>query len=102
MAEELKELWKKLSFTEEEVDDVKLGSGSMKAAIERGKNCAVLKVLTHKNISLDALRKNLRMMWKPKKGVQLFEIEEDIFLVEFGDKKDKRKVLDMSPWSYEK
>ncbi|KAK7860902.1 hypothetical protein CFP56_029110 [Quercus suber] len=61
MAEELEELWKKLSFTEEEVDDVELGRGSTKAAIERGKYYAVLKVLTHRSISLDALRKNLRM-----------------------------------------
>ena len=40
MAEELEVLWKKLSFTEEEVDDVELGSGNMKVATERGKYCA--------------------------------------------------------------
>ena len=43
MAEELEELWKKLSFIEEEADDVELGSGSTKAEIEKGKNCAVLR-----------------------------------------------------------
>ena len=43
MAEELEELWKKLSFMEEEANDVELGSGSTKAAIEKGKNCAVLR-----------------------------------------------------------
>ena len=42
------------------------------------------------------------MTWKPKKGVQLSEIEDDIFLVEFEDEKDKRRVIDMSSWSYEK
>nr|POF06363.1 hypothetical protein CFP56_59426 [Quercus suber] len=88
MAEELEELWKKLSFTEEEVDDVELGRGSTKAAIERGKYYAVLKVLTHRSISLDALRKNLRMVRKLKKEMQFSEIEEDLFLVEFGDEKD--------------
>ena len=102
MAEELEVLWKKLSFTEEETDDVELGSGSTKATIERGKFCAVLKVLTNRSVSLDALRKNLRMMWKLKKEMKLSEIEEDLFLVEFGDEKDKRKFIDMSPWSYEK
>ena len=40
MAEELEVLWKKLSFTEEEVDDVELGSGNTKVATERGKYCA--------------------------------------------------------------
>nr|POE67627.1 hypothetical protein CFP56_26850 [Quercus suber] len=37
MVEELEELWKKLSFTEEEIDDVELRSGSTKVAIVRGK-----------------------------------------------------------------
>ena len=44
----------------------------------------------------------MRMLWKPNKGVQISEIEEDLFLVEFGDGKDKKKLLDMCPWSHEK
>ena len=51
---------------------------------------------------MDALRKNLRMLWKPNKGVRISELEGELFLVEFGDEKDKKKVLDMCPWSYEK
>ena len=46
---------------------------------------------------MDALRKNLRMLWKPNKGVQFSKLEEELFLVEFGDEKDKKKVLDMCP-----
>ena len=82
MAKELEVLWKKLSFREEEADDVELGSGSTKVVIERGKFCAVLKVFTNRSVSLDALRKNLSMMWKLKKEMKLSEIEEDLFLVE--------------------
>ena len=41
-------------------------------------------------------------MWKPSKGVQIMEIEDEIYMVEFGDEKDKKKVIEMSPWSYEK
>nr|POF09034.1 hypothetical protein CFP56_14975 [Quercus suber] len=66
MAEELEELWKKLTFTEEEDMGIQLDSRSTSAA---------------RKIS---------------------EIEEELFLVEFGDEKDKKKVLDMCPWSYEK
>lgn len=92
MVEELEELWTKLSFTEEEVEDV-----DARATIKRGKNCVVLKDLSHRSISLDTLRKNLRMTWKLNKGMQMSEIEEDLFLVEFGDGKDKKKVVDISP-----
>ena len=62
----------------------------------------MMKILSQRSINVDALRKNLRMLWKPNKGVQISELEEDLFLVEFGDEKDKKKVLDMCPWSYEK
>nr|POE60430.1 hypothetical protein CFP56_45631 [Quercus suber] len=62
MAKELEELWKKLTFTEEEDKGIDLDSRSTSAA-----------------------RKVFRL-----------------FLVEFGDEKDKKKVLDMCPWNYEK
>ena len=102
MAEELKVLWSKLSFKEEEDEGIKLDVNSTKAAKEVGKNCMVMKIMAHKSISLDALRKNMRMLWKPNKSIQISEVEEDLFLVEFGDSRDKKKVMDMCPWSYEK
>lgn len=102
MAEELEVLWRKLSFTEEEGEGVELGSSSTLAAKEVGKNCAIMKILTHRSISLDTLRKNLRMLWKTNKWVNFAELEADLFLVEFGDEKDKKKVFDMCPWSFEK
>ena len=91
MAEELEELWKKLTFTEEEDVRIVLDSSSTRATKEVGKCRVMMKILTQRCISLDALRKNMRMLWKPNKAVQISEIDEDIFLVEFGDVKDKKK-----------
>ena len=102
MAEELEVLWKKLSFTEEEDEGIEIDSNSTKSAKEVGKNCALMKIMAHKSINLDTLRKNMRMVWKPNKGIQISEVEEDLFLVEFGDGKYKKKVLDMCPWNFEK
>ena len=102
MAEELEELWKKLTFMEEEDTRIELDNRSTSVARKVGKYCAVMKILSQRSINVDALRKNLRMLWKPNKGVQISEIEEELFLVEFGDENDKKKVLDMCPWSYEK
>ena len=42
------------------------------------------------------------MIWKPNKGVQRTEIDDELYLVEFGDGRDRKKIMDMSPWSYEK
>ena len=102
MAEELEVLWKKLSFMEEDDEGIEIDSNSTKTAKEVGKNCALMKIMAHKSINLDTLRKNMRMVWKPNKGVQISEVEEDLFLVEFSDGKDKKKVLDMCPWNFEK
>ena len=59
----------------------------------------MMKILSQRSINVDALRKNLRMLWKPNKGVQILVLEEELFLVEFGDEKDKKKMLDICPWS---
>ena len=72
------------------------------AANERGKNCLVMKVLSRRSIMLEALRKNIRMLWKPNKSLQLSVIGDDLFLAEFEDERDKRRVMDMRPWHYEK
>ncbi|XP_030941830.1 uncharacterized protein LOC115966814 [Quercus lobata] len=102
MAYELEELWSKLTFTEEEGEDIELGCESTRAAREIGKNCLVMKILTQRFIVLDALRKHLKMLWKPNKGLWISEIEGEMFLVEFGDCRDKKRILEMCPWSYEK
>ena len=88
MADELEAFWKKLSLTKEEDEQVVLGSNSTKAARELGRRCLVMKVLTRRSISLDAIRKNLRMVWKPNKSVQISKLEDELFMVEFGDERD--------------
>ncbi|XP_050259988.1 uncharacterized protein At4g02000-like [Quercus robur] len=102
MAAELEELWKKLSFTEEEDESIVLGRNTTEAAIAIGKNCLLMKVLSHRSINIDALRKNLRMVWKPNKSIQINEVENELYLVEFGDGRDKKRVMEMCPWTYEK
>ncbi|KAK7835146.1 hypothetical protein CFP56_023795 [Quercus suber] len=102
MAEELESLWQKLKVTDEEEVSISLGGECTRTVNERGRNCLFMKVLSRKGIMLEVLRKNIRMLWKPNKSLQLSVIEEELFLVEFDDECDKRRVMDMRPWYYEK
>ena len=102
MAEELEILWQRLKVTEEEEESISLGADCTRAAVERGKKCVFMKVLSRKGLMIEALRKNIRMLWKPNKNIQLSVIGEELFLVEFEDERDKRRVMDMRPWHYEK
>ena len=77
------------------VPKLQLGSNSTKAAKEVGKNCVIMKIMTLRSISLDTQRKNLRMLWKTNKWINFSKLEADLFLVEFVDGKDKKKILDM-------
>ena len=45
---------------------------------------------------LDTLRKNFRMLWKPNKSMRISVIEDEMFLVEFDDERDKKRVLEMT------
>ena len=69
MAEELEMLWQKLKVTEEEEVSITLRDECTRAAYERGKNCLVMRVLSRRGIMLKALRKNIRMLWKPNKSL---------------------------------
>lgn len=75
MAEELEVLWRKLSFMEEEGEGVELGSNSTKAAKEVGKNCAIMKIMTLRSISLDTPRKKLKMLWKTNTWVNFSKLD---------------------------
>ena len=79
-----------------------LGSNSTKAARESGRNYLVMKVLSQRSITLDALQKNLRMVWKPNKSMQIPKLEDELYMVKFRVEKDKKKILEMRPWSYDK
>ena len=97
MADELEALWSKLTLTEEEGEGIELGCKSTKAAREIEKNCLVMKILTQRIIILDVLRKHLKMLWKPNRSLWISEIEEEMFLVEFEDGRDKKRILEMYP-----
>lgn len=75
MAKAFEEIWKKLTITEEEDEAITLDRGTTQAAREIGKNCLVMKILTQNSINTEALRKTMRLVWKPNKGVRIFDIE---------------------------
>ena len=51
-----------------EDEGIEIDSNSTKTAKEVGKNCALMKIMAHKSLTLDTLRKNMRMVWKLKGG----------------------------------
>ncbi|XP_030949448.1 uncharacterized protein LOC115973328 [Quercus lobata] len=93
MAEELERLWSKLSFTEEEDEGIELDFNCTKAAREIGKNCALMKILAHKSISIKLVLlqefngkltpKEVEIRWAPF-WVQIFNLPLNCRTKEIG------------------
>ncbi|XP_019168819.1 PREDICTED: uncharacterized protein LOC109164728 [Ipomoea nil] len=57
--------------------------------------------LTQKMIKLEFMRQVLASVWKPVRGVQVTEIQRDLFLFVFFHKTDMEYVLNGGPWAFE-
>ena len=94
--------WKSLSITEEEgeivgIDDEMLQEG------EKEVLCGILgKVLTKRPLRKSSFRGAIARLWKVEGGFTMRELENDVFLFLFSDAKERRRILDMEPWVFDK
>lgn len=59
------------------------------------------KVLTVRNYNFDALKRTLNQIWAIKTGALFRPIENGLFVVQFACRRDKEKVLDGRPWTFD-
>ncbi|VFQ64823.1 unnamed protein product [Cuscuta campestris] len=57
--------------------------------------------LTEKLIKLEFMQQVMASVWRPVKGVQVSEIEPNLFSFVFFHKSDLQRVLEEGPWSFE-
>ena len=94
--------WKSLSISEEEgeivgIDDEIIQEGEKEAW------CGILgKVLTKRPLRKSSFRGAIARLWKVEGGFTMRELENDVFLFLFSDAKERRRILDMEPWVFDK
>lgn len=59
------------------------------------------KVLSIRPHNFEAMKRTLNQLWAISKGALFRQIENDLFIVQFANVKDKNKVLDGRPWSFD-
>lgn len=79
-----------LVFEEEDIGDLWKGS----------QFTLVARVMTHKSVNREAFESVFTRLWSGNDGVSIKEIGERRFLVWFVNQNDKRRVLDMEPWTF--
>ena len=59
------------------------------------------KVITDRTVNLDALRRTMNQIWALNHGLVVRTIDTNTFVFQFFHWKDKEKILEGRPWSFE-
>ncbi|XVF69937.1 hypothetical protein PTKIN_Ptkin11bG0121000 [Pterospermum kingtungense] len=102
MAEELEDLWKNLKLTEEENDGIEPSEGNCSSDRSDEQMWLVGKLHTKRSFNKDALMGMLKQIWKLIKPVDIVCLEENFFLLKFSLAAEMNRVLDGSPWAFDK
>lgn len=81
--------------TEElENEETVMELAAVKEAVNRGKNCLLVKLLTRKY--------TMKKIWRPIKPLCFYEMGARLMMAEFDDLNDKHCVVRDGPWNFDK
>ncbi len=101
MAEDLSNLRRNFSLSEEESLVVEAMVQGLPDAVNRGRACLVGKLIADHIIDKDAIKPTLIRCWRPSRNTMFKALGDNIFLVEFENVWDKSRVLEGRPWIFE-
>ncbi|XP_059450945.1 uncharacterized protein LOC132181722 [Corylus avellana] len=99
--DDLSKMWMNLSLTEEESLDLDTPDEELLDGLERGKFCVLGKLVTDRMISKETIKMTLHCWWKPLGSLSFQVLGENLFLVEFTNVGDKKRILEGRPWVFE-
>jgi hypothetical protein len=102
MAEELEEQWTRFSLTKGEQEGITVKEEDVENLVKIGERCLVGRIVAEKSINKDAFRSLMTTLWKVKGGASFKELQENLWLIEFSDGRDKQRVLAGRPWLFDK
>lgn len=63
--------------------------------------CLVGRFLTDKVINFPAMKNTMALLWWPRKGVRIKDLSPTLFLFQFFNEVDVKRVLDSGPWTFD-
>lgn len=98
---ELSTMWDKLALNAKEEDEMEITEDWSSMLRGWGHLCVMVKVISNRRFSRDALKQTLHSIWRISKGM-VFKDAPDNKLVEFFYAGDKKRVLIGRPWSFDR
>lgn len=89
------------SLTNGERKGIMITPGDVDVSIKRGDNCLVGRYRTKKKYNKEAFKTILSWIWRTVGRVTFSERHYNLWLIEFSDTKDKSRVMEGRPWSFD-
>ncbi|XVE92558.1 hypothetical protein REPUB_Repub01dG0108000 [Reevesia pubescens] len=102
MEDKLEGIWQNQKITDEKhdaIDSDAIQGDQTKGNVEAS---MVGKLFTNNPFNKDAMVSTFLIIWKLAKAVEVSFLEENLFLFKFESVKDKHRILDRAPWSFDK
>lgn len=102
MERELEQLCSRISLSEKEKIGLSIEGCEVADARVQGARCLMGKICMEKGINKEAFKSILTRLWRTTGRVIFRELQEKIWLFEFVDEADKRRVMVGRPWSFDR
>jgi hypothetical protein len=102
MTDRLEELCGQISLTERERVGIQVTEEEIADTQAIGGKCLVGKIWTEKAVNKEALRTVLTGIWRISGGVNIKELQDNLWLFEFSDDLDKTRIMEGRPWSFDR
>jgi hypothetical protein len=102
MAEDLGDCCKKLSLTDGEQKGIKVDELDVSEARVIAGKCLIGKLWADRSVNQEAFKTVFSSIWRIVGSVKFKELKDNIWVFEFSDDRDKRRVLDGRPWSFDR
>ena len=102
MADELGKLCVKISLTYREKPGIQVVEGDIADGREIEGKCLIGKVWMDKSVNKKAFKSVFSNLWQTAGVVKFKELKDNIWLFEFADENDKRRVMEGRSWSFDK
>lgn len=100
MEDDLTRMWGKFSLSEMEGTELEIQDQAWERGAYRGKTCMVDKLIADHLVSKETIRTTLLRGWKPSGSPSFKILGDNLFLVDFVNEKDKKRVLEGRPWVF--
>ncbi|XP_074322934.1 uncharacterized protein LOC141659900 [Apium graveolens] len=95
----LEDMYANLVIKEEEEDEIVVANNEV--VEQKPTYMLVGKFLTEKNINFQAMQNLMASLWRPREGMEVYEMGDRKYSFIFYHKLDVAKVMEGGPWSFE-